>query len=329
MLPLPQKIAFLLFALITLALGLEGFSRLYLRIRRGTPDPEPRFNNLPRRIIYSITTTLLQTRTFKKRPIIGIFHSFIFYGFVFYGLVNLVDALEGYLPISVSSTNPIGATYNLLADILSFLVLLGVIALVIRRFALPSRRDFSFNARTLLHKDVQRSKITRDSLIVSAFILFHVGSRAMGAGARIAAEGPDSLQPFATLLSHLFTPANAETFRIFGFWGALGSVLAFLAYFPYTKHIHIFGAPAKYLVAREPTSGVLPLVTLNLEVESETQNEAKTQTIGASKLEDLAWPRLLDAYACIQCNRCQDVCPATATGKSLSPAALEINKRME
>ena len=51
--------------------------------------------------------------------------------------------------------------------------------------------------------------------------------------------------------------------------------------------------------------------------------------LGAKRLEDLGWPRLLDAYACIQCNRCQDVCPATATGKSLSPAALEINKRME
>ena len=329
MLPLPHKIAFLLFALITLALGLEGFYRLYLRIRRGTSDPEPRFNNLPRRLAYALITTLTQQRTFKKRPIIGLFHSFIFYGFLFYGLVNLVDALEGYLPISVSSTNPIGATYNLLADILSFLVLLGVIALVIRRFALPSRRDFRFNARTLLHKDVQYSKITRDSLIVSAFILFHVGSRAIGAGARIAAEGPDSLQPFATTLSHLFTPANAEAFRIFGFWGALGSVLAFLAYFPYTKHIHIFGTPAKYLVARETTSGVLPTVALNLEAESETQNEAETQTVGANRLEDLAWPRLLDAYACIQCNRCQDVCPATATGKSLSPAALEINKRME
>jgi Fe-S oxidoreductase/nitrate reductase gamma subunit len=329
MLPLPHKIAFLLFALITLAFGLEGFYRLYLRIRRGTPDPEPRFNNLSRRVWYALVTTLNQQRTFKKRPIIDLFHSFIFYGFVFYGLVNLVDAVEGYVPISVSSANSVGATYNLVADILSFLVLLGVIALVVRRFALPSRRDFGFNNRTLLHKDVQHSKITRDSVIVSAFILFHVGSRAIGAGARIAIEGPDKLQPFATALSHLFTPANAEAFRLFGFWGALGSVLAFLAYFPYTKHIHIFGAPAKYLVAREPTSGVLPAVTINLEVENETEDEPNTQTIGANKLEDLAWPRLLDAYACIQCNRCQDVCPATATGKSLSPAALEINKRME
>ena len=92
-------------------------------------------------------------------------------------------------------------------------------------------------------------------------------------------------------------------------------------YFPFSKHIHIFAAPAKYLVARRPSSGVLPAQDLDLESEN--------LKAGANKLEDLAWPRLLDAYACIQCNRCQDVCPATATGKALSPSALEINKRME
>jgi Fe-S oxidoreductase len=321
MLPLPQKIAFVLFALLTLALGTQGFYRLYLRIRRGRTDSEPRFDGLHRRVWYAVVTTLTQQRTFKKRPVIGVFHSFIFYGFVFYGLVNLVDAVEGFLPFSISSRTLLGATYNALADGLSFLVLLGVVALVIRRFALPSRRDFRFNKRTLLHKDVRLSKISRDSLIVSCFILFHVGSRAIGAGARIAVEGSDLFQLFGTALSNLFTPASAEAWRIFGYWGALGSVLAFLTYFPYSKHVHIFMAPAKYFVEREAGSGVLPPVTLDLESED--------QIIGAGRMEDLAWPRLLDAYACIQCNRCQDVCPATATGKSLSPAALEINKRME
>ena len=321
MLPLTQKIAFVLFALLTLALGMQGFYRLYLRIRRGRPDSELRFDQLPRRLWYAVVTTLTQQRTFKKRPAIGVFHSFIFYGFVFYGLVNLVDAVEGFFPFSVSSGTLLGATYDALADGLSFLVLVGVVALMIRRFALRSRRDFRFNERTLLHKDVRLSKISRDSLIVSAFILFHVGSRAVGAGARVTAEGSDRFQPFATALSHLFTPASAESWRVFGYWGALGSVLAFLAYFPYSKHVHIFMAPAKYFVEREAGSGVLPLVALDL--------EAAGQIVGAGRLEELAWPRLLDAYACIQCNRCQDVCPATATGKSLSPAALEINKRME
>lgn len=35
----------------------------------------------------------------------------------------------------------------------------------------------------------------------------------------------------------------------------------------------------------------------------------------------------MDSYACIMCFRCQEVCPAYNTGKVLSPAALEINKR--
>jgi Fe-S oxidoreductase len=321
MLPLAQRFAFLVFAGITGAAGVWGFYRLYRRIARGREDAELRWDRLAARVWYALTTTLLQSRTFRKRPVVSFFHSFIFYGFVFYILVNFVDGLEGFFPVSISSGSWAGAAYNLAADVLSALVLVGVVALVVRRFFLPSQRDFRFNERTMLHEDLRRQYISLDSLIVSIFILFHVGSRAVGAGAKLAVEGPDRFQPFATLLSHAFTPAHAEAWRVFGYWGALGSVLLFLMYFPYTKHVHLFMAPVKYLVAREATSGVLPALDVNLETE-----EPK---LGAKRLEDLGWPRLLDAYACIQCNRCQDVCPASATGKSLSPAALEINKRME
>jgi len=321
MLPFAHKIAFLLFAAITVAIGLRGFYGVYLRIRAGSEDTDLRFDHFPQRLRYALVTTLTQSRTFRRRPLISFFHSFIFYGFVFYILVNLVDGIEGFIPFTIRSTSLPGLVYNVLADLLSALVLIGVGALVIRRFLLPSRRDFKFNPRTLLHPNVKQGRIRVDSLIVSAFILFHVGSRAVGAGARLATEGPDRFQPFATLLSHAFTPGNAEAWRMFGYWGALGSVLAFLMYFPLSKHIHIFAAPAKYLAARSPSSGVLPTEELDLESEN--------LKAGANKLEDLSWPRLLDAYACIQCNRCQDVCPATATGKALSPSALEINKRME
>ena len=321
MLSLNQKILFLLFALVTGSLGLRGFYRLYRRIAAGRRDIDNRTNDFPKRLWYAVVTTLTQSRTFRKRYVISFFHSLIFYGFVFYILVNFVDGIEGFFPFEISSASVPGRIYNLLADLLSAGVLIGVVALVARRFLLPEKRDFRFNERTVLHEKIKDSYISLDSLFVSSFILFHVGSRAVGAGARLAIEGPDGFQPFATLLSHAFTPADAEIWRVFGYWGALGSVLAFLSYFPYSKHLHIFMAPAKYFVARDATSGVLPAMDLNM--------EAEEQKLGANKLEDLAWPRLLDAYACIQCNRCQDVCPATATGKSLSPSALEINKRME
>jgi Fe-S oxidoreductase len=50
---------------------------------------------------------------------------------------------------------------------------------------------------------------------------------------------------------------------------------------------------------------------------------------GSDRLETLPWPRLVDTFACIMCNRCQDVCPAYLAGTALSPSALEINKRFE
>lgn len=324
MLPFAHKIAFLIFSLATGVIGIHGFYRVARRIHAGRADADRRTNRFAARLWYALTTTLLQKRTFRKRPAISLLHAFVFYAFVFYLLVNVIDGMEGYFSFAISSESWPGAIYNLIADVLSALALVGVVALVARRFVLPARRDFRFNAKTLLHEEVKREYIRRDSLLVSGFILFHVGSRAIEEGAKLAIEGRDRLQPFASLISHAFTPENAEAWRIFGYWGALGSVLAFLVYFPYSKHVHLFMAPVKYLVSREVSSGVLPAVEVNLDTAGEDN-----QKLGAGKLEELAWPRLLDAYACIQCNRCQDVCPATATGKSLSPAALEINKRME
>ncbi|CAM3602955.1 heterodisulfide reductase-related iron-sulfur binding cluster [Deinococcus frigens] len=328
MLPLIHQILFFIFAVITGGFGLWGFYRLYLRIRRGAPASERRFNIPGRRVLDALKVSLTQERTFRRRTVISVLHSFIFYGFVFYLLVNVIDGLEGYFRFGIYSDNFLGAMYNLLADIFSFLVLFGVVSLVIRRLFTPSKREFRFTEKTLLHPLLKNNYILRDSLIVSAFIFFHVGSRVLGNAAKVVAEGGDAFQPFSNAVgAALFSGLGEGTlqgWRIFGFWGALGSVLAFLSYFPYTKHIHIFMAPLNYTFKRPVGSGVLPPMK-----GLEEAMEADEPRLGVEKLEELEWPRLLDAYACIQCNRCQDVCPANATGKALSPAALEINKRME
>ncbi|MYC23844.1 MAG: (Fe-S)-binding protein, partial [Caldilineaceae bacterium SB0662_bin_25] len=104
-----------------------------------------------------------------------------------------------------------------------------------------------------------------------------------------------------------------------GWWVALGLVLAFVPWFPRTKHLHLIMSGVNFLARPQRSSlGELP----PLDFEDETIEE-----FGAAKLEQLPWPHLVDAYACIMCNRCQDVCPAYVTGKELSPAALEVNKR--
>ena len=320
MLPVEQRVAFAVFAVFTVTLGARGFYRLYLRIARGRRDPDRRTDRLAARAWYAIRTTLTQERVFKKRPVLSFFHGFIFYAFVLYLLVNLIDAVNGFVRLPLLVSPIMSMVYGALTDAFSVLAIVGVIALVLRRFALPARRDFSFNKSTLLQESVRNGYIERDSIIVSAFILFHVGSRIVGNAARIAVDGPTRGQPLSNFLSQIFVGPHAMAWRIFGYWGALGSVLLFLVYFPYSKHVHLLMAPLNYFFKREASSGELPMVEIDL--------DAAEPELGAAKLADLSWPRLLDAYACIQCNRCQDVCPASRTGKALSPAALEINKRM-
>ena len=154
MLSLNQKILFLLFALVTGSLGLRGFYRLYRRIAAGRRDIDNRTNDFPKRLWYAVVTTLTQSRTFRKRYVISFFHSLIFYGFVFYILVNFVDGIEGFFPFEISSASVPGRIYNLLADLLSAGVLIGVVALVARRFLLPEKRDFRLNERTVLHEKI-------------------------------------------------------------------------------------------------------------------------------------------------------------------------------
>jgi Fe-S oxidoreductase len=103
------------------------------------------------------------------------------------------------------------------------------------------------------------------------------------------------------------------------FWVALGLILLFIPYFPYSKHIHLFFAPINFLL-KPARRSIGELSRLDFEDESVEQ-------FGAARLADLGWEQLMDAYACIMCYRCQEVCPAYNTGKVLSPAALEINKR--
>lgn len=73
-------------------------------------------------------------------------------------------------------------------------------------------------------------------------------------------------------------------------------------------------APINHILREEQPLGRLP-------------PPASSQSAEAERPEGLRWYQILDAYACIMSNRCQDVCPAHNTGRALSPAALEINKR--
>jgi Fe-S oxidoreductase len=48
---------------------------------------------------------------------------------------------------------------------------------------------------------------------------------------------------------------------------------------------------------------------------------------GAGTAADLTWKEMLDTFSCTECGRCQDACPAFATGKTLSPKLVIMGLR--
>lgn len=320
MLTLVEKIIFLLVAGVSLSLAVRFFRQAALVINRG--EGSLRIDKLPGRIWQALDVTITQRTVFRTRLGTSLMHGFIVWGFLFYFLANAGDLLEGYFDIDFLGMNIVGNLYRLFGDVLSVLILIGMVYFLFRRFLVHSPA-LTFRDNIKLHPTVQAG-LRRDSLIVGVFILVHVGARFLGETFWIALREGDSWQPVANALSSVWGGLDHDALEVgehVMWWLALGSILAFIPYFPFTKHMHLFMGPLNYFTRPERTS-LGALDPLDFEDDEREQ-------FGVAKLEHLSKTQLFDAFACIMCNRCQDVCPAYVTGKELSPSALEINKRYE
>ncbi len=312
-----ERIVFILLVVVCGILAFQGFNRVFKTVRCGA-DAD-RSDNLIGRFITALFDVFLQKSIKNTRPIVSLFHSFIFYAFSFYLLVNVNDVLEAYVDgwTTLGSDNILANLFNLFADIFSVLVLVGMVFFLYRRFV-QKPKVMEFNANVKLHPGVSAGGLKKDSFIVGIFILVHVGSRWLGTAIHLADNGnTDKWLPTASIISGLFSdwsPAALETGIHVTWWLAIGLIVLFIPYFPRTKHIHLMVAPVNLALGRKTHRGAMDGVS----------NPASP---GARTLSDLPWPQVLDSWACIMCTRCHEVCPAHESGTSLSPSAMEINKR--
>jgi hypothetical protein len=251
-----EKILFILLAAGSFYYGGIRFYDVYRAIARGRPDS--RLDNFRERILRALWVVFAQQSVFKTRPIVSFLHALIFYGFVFYFLVNLVDGFEGF--VSFDARGGLWGPFNFLADLLTAGVLIGMIGLVIRRFFVRPK-DFAFPTNVPVQPEV-RAGILRDSSIVASFILFHVGSRLMFKATQLARDGADPFHPVSSVFAGVFSgmgPSAVEGLNHLFWWGALGSILIFIPYFPRSKHIHLFMAPINLALKKEKPGILQPM----------------------------------------------------------------------
>ncbi len=242
----------------------------------------------------------------------GMMHLVLFYGFVILqaGAVDVMlrGALGRGLPI------PGYAAFELLQEVTVALVLLAIGYSAYRRFGekLP-RLDRRRKAGavvwfiTLLMGSVLLTlalDVLRAGTAAPQFALFAPISTSLAVIAHAGGIGPGS------------TAAHAAFFA--AWWAHLLILLAFLVYVPQSKHFHLLTAPLNLLLRRSGPPGKLEKLDL--------EDEA-AETFGVGAIEQFREKQLLDLYACVECGRCTNVCPASGTGKLLSPMHLMVKLR--
>ena len=291
--------------MLVVAGGLFARRALFLvrLVRAG--KPVERSDDLPRRVRNEAVIVLGQQKLLQ-RLVPGLMHAFIFWGFLVLFptiVMAMIAAVERHETIPWLGRQ---GWFAALVDVFVILVLVGVVtAVVIRKIVRPKRFAGS-----------HRGEADLILALIAGVVLTLLGWHA----ARIAAglnEWPAHWSFLSNALSHAFRTGDSSER---GFvWAHLTFVLGFLAYLPHSKHLHIATAAVNVWFARTKQRGRLE--PLRFDVPDEEMR------FGAGTVADLTWKQVLDGFSCTECGRCQDACPAWATGKILSPKLLIMGIR--
>ncbi|HEY7954544.1 MAG TPA: heterodisulfide reductase-related iron-sulfur binding cluster [Polyangia bacterium] len=304
----------LVFALVlAVAFGTLGWtiSRLIRFMMVGRPDVP--FDRLGERFLSVVVYWLMQKKVPEPtmygapRGFTSKHHLTIFWGFLIVSIGTLELWVNGLTGLDFSFL-PAGIYHPLLwlIDVFNLLVLCAIGFGFFRRLVVKPRLiPMSLDAGIILGAIA--------GLMITNFFFhgFH-----MVAFGDLGAEGPIS-----SVVAGWFAGTAPHTAHLWseGFWWAhicLG--LAFLNYVPYSKHIHILGALPNIFFRNLGQRGVMP--KLNLEDENDW---------GVGKIEQFTQKSLMDEYACTECARCSNFCPAFNTDKPLSPMHLIHDLRDE
>ena len=273
-----------------------------VRLWRGG-RPEHRFDRIPERIALVLKHALGQARTLSQAyP--GVMHAMVFWGFLalFMGTVLATIDYDITLPFFDYKLlrGPFYLAYEAVLDLFGLFFVLGLGMALWRRFVLrPDRIDptarFAGLLALLLVINVTGfvMEACRLAAVRPAWAPWSPVGWALGQGMLAAGMSESALR--ATHLS------------VWLFHAAVS--LAFVAIVPYSYFVHLLTTPLNIFFAKLGPRGEIPAIA-NLEA---------AENLGVSKLEEFSWKRRLDFDACVECGRCQAVCPAHMAGTALSP----------
>jgi Fe-S oxidoreductase len=293
---------------VLLVLTLLGFGAFMWRavflvrlLRLGKPEarldhPWRRFRD---ELVIYLGQRKLLTRPYYVR---GLGHALIFWGFlvITYGSADLL--LRGILGRHMPGTE--SGVYAWSLDLFAVAVLASILVAFARRaFVRPPHMHIAREGYVIL---------ALIGVLMFTLLVFEYAGIAAG---KVVAGG--TRPPLAGLIPDVFPGESSAVVFYWAWWAHVTTVLAFAAYLPHTKHLHIVTTLPNVFFRKQTPRGQLSLI-------NDIENQ---ETFGAASLKDFSWKQLLDGYTCTECGRCSDNCPALAVGKPLDPQKIVLDIR--
>lgn len=285
--------------LLVLAVAAYFFWRRYRLWKIGRPLE--RGDRPLERLKGAFVDALLQATVVKERGV-GLAHLGMYVGMAVMVVATASYAVQVDLGLDIAKGDYYLYVLALGTDIAGLAFCIAMVACIVRRAA---GRNPSLETKPA-------------DIVVLAWLLVIGVTGFVVEGLRIVGTNDPwaAWSPIGNLFASLFaglSAAQVSTAHQVLWWFHMVIAFGILAYWMYSKLVHVLLVPATVYCRPLEPKGTLSYVDLE---------DEELEEFGVGKLEDFTWKDLLDAEACVRCGRCETVCPAHGSGKPLSPKDL-------
>lgn len=331
------QIVFLIMAAIAIWLFLKKAKEIRRNILLGKEED---YNNQPSLRWKNVLILAFGQKKMFRKPLVAVMHFIIYAGFIIINIEVLEIALDGLFGTHRMFAPLLGSFYPFLIngfEVLAIGVIIVCIAFLVRRNIIKLKRFISHDLDGWPRSDANYILIT-EIILMTLFLTMNATDTML----QQRNYGHYGLHPtgnflFSSFFHPLFSGMSNGSLVVLErtcWWLHITGIFAFLNYLPYSKHLHILLAfPNAYYTRLQPKGRMKNMPEIQNEVLYAMQPElapseaADPAKFGAKDIMDLSWRNLLDAYSCTECGRCSAVCPATLTGKKLSPRKIMMDTR--
>ncbi len=261
--------------------------------------PDDRFDNWGARIKEVITGWLGQKRVLQDK-IAGGIHVLMFWGFLMLSTDMFDLATANYFSHHILP-DLIRGPWNLIVETGYTIALIGCVAALFRRVV--------FTPEKLKGKSQLEGNFILLLIMTITVTSFFVEAGEAGVSA--------TWEPIGYWVAESISPSTVLV--VASYWMHMLAISTFLFLIPLSKHMHLVMAfPNVFFHDMRPMAAMEPLAR-GEDGKAVLLDDLDIESFGTVNYTDLTWRNLIDGWACTSCARCQDVCPAYASGKALNP----------